>query len=396
MKKQDKKARVIPLYRGPGDVHLPFANLRGKLVEAASCGDSEYLISMARIDIEEETKRARRLGEKVKPTTSLPARAIVILARKIVDDYRRQGLTLTLRQLYYQFVSLGWTPNGQKVYSKIGAALTEARYDGGFPMDSIEDRGRTVHEGAFRGHSGDAEGALLAGAGRLKDFPNLYLWFDRWLLQPEHVSVWVEKEALSGVFERPCQSLGVSWYACKGYSSVSALWEWVQNAERVARRWREFGKEPPAFTILYFGDFDPDGLEIPVTALKGIKRLISTYRIDIGSGPGIVPSSLQLVNVALTPEQIKEYNPPPFPAKTSSARYKGFVEKTGSDEAYELDALEPRVLRDLITLNVEDRFDYDIYEAHQKEIAAAREVMVEGMNTEWVRDALGLEPEGEE
>ena len=70
-------------------------------------------------------------------------------ALEIADAYQRQGLTLTLRQLYYRFVALGLTDSGQNVYSRIGSTLTDARYGGAFPIDWIEDRGRDVGTGDF-------------------------------------------------------------------------------------------------------------------------------------------------------------------------------------------------------------------------------------------------------
>ena len=66
---------------------------------------------------------------------------LITHAVSIAHDYAAQGLTLTLRQLYYQFVSRGLEISSQKAYNRLGAALAKARYDGLFPIDAIEDRG---------------------------------------------------------------------------------------------------------------------------------------------------------------------------------------------------------------------------------------------------------------
>ena len=51
--------------------------------------------------------------------------------------------------------------------------------------------------------------------------------------------------------------------------------------------------------------------------------------------------------IALNMNQIEDYSPPPNPAKLTDSRYSGYIKKHGSS-SWELDALEPRVLRDLI------------------------------------------------
>ena len=45
--------------------------------------------------------------------------------------------------------------------------------------------------------------------------------------------------------------------------------------------------------------------------------------------------------------QIERYNPPPNPAKVTDTRAKAYIAEFGN-ESWELDALEPRVIADLI------------------------------------------------
>ena len=56
---------------------------------------------------------------------------------------------------------------------------------------------------------------------------------------------------------------------------------------------------------------------------------------------------LEVVRLALNFDQIEQYNPPPNPAKMSDPRAAGYIENYGHS-SWELDALEPRVIRDLI------------------------------------------------
>ena len=63
--------------------------------------------------------------------------------------------------------------------------------------------------------------------------------------------------------------------------------------------------------------------------------------------------------VALTMEQIDTFNPPPNPTKLSDARAGGYIEEYGH-ECWELDALEPKVITNLITNEVTALMDSDL------------------------------------
>lgn len=297
-------------------------------------------------------------------------------ARQMVDEYQRQGLTLTLRQLYYQFVARGLLPNGQQVYKRIGDTLTEARYVGQFPIEGVLDRGRSVHRGSFTEHLVDVDQAYGEATAAVRRLPDWYVRSDRWFGQETFVSVWVEKEALAGIFEQTCDRLGVSWFAGKGYPSVSALWDFIQAA-RAAEN--EGGCK--RVKVLYFGDHDPDGWEIPRSSLRGLRQLMETYDCQI---------PIEFERVALLMDQIQQYNPPPFPAKETSARYNGYVKEHGTDDAWELDALEPVVLRKLIEDNVNTLFDRSIYDENQREVRETRRDLRELMRSEKFQVDAGL------
>jgi hypothetical protein len=289
---------------------------------------------------------------------------VIKAALKIAKEFQQDGMTLSLRQLYYQFVARGLTGNGDAVYKRIGSVLTDARFNGDFPIDWIEDRGRDVGEGDWRENDDDVDMAFDQTVRAIRSCPFWYLKRSRWWGQEKIVSVWVEKEALSGVFQDPCEELGVALFPCRGYPSVSALWAWHQ--EIVATREKfldELGFEPEP-VILYFGDFDPDGLEIPDSAVR------SLYRLHELNDDGY---NIELERMALNLDQIRKYKPPPFAAKKTSARYATYVKKHGIKDAWELDALEPRVLRKLIRDGVAQHFNEGVYQRHQGEIERVRE-----------------------
>lgn len=311
---------------------------------------------------------------------------ILVHALRIQENYAAQHMSLTLRQMYYRFVAEGISPSGQLHYKRIGDVLTDARYEGTFPIEGLEDRGRDIHEGGYTRFDTNINPPLGQAADWIRNMPALALQRDRWAGQRTHVSVWVEKQALEGVFQPVCDELGVSWFACKGYPSVSALWEWIKNVRRAmndnARRegyQRHVGLAEEC-VVLYFGDHDPDGWEIPRSALRNLRKLMAVKGYDI---------SVTFKRIALNMDQIQEYDPPPFEAKMTSARYAGYIREHETDEAWELDALEPIVLRDMIRENVEEYFDEDIHDTNDEEVAALHEEMKEAMkDPEWIAAAL--------
>lgn len=66
--------------------------------------------------------------------------------------------------------------------------------------------------------------------------------------------------------------------------------------------------------------------------------------------------------VALTMNQISTYNPPPNPAKITDSRCGKYIAEYG-DESWELDALEPQVITDLINNEVTALRKDEIYHA---------------------------------
>lgn len=66
--------------------------------------------------------------------------ALLMQISQIVEEYQRQRIRLTLRQLYYQLVARDVIPNQVKEYKKLSTLLTDARYSGKVDWNAIEDR----------------------------------------------------------------------------------------------------------------------------------------------------------------------------------------------------------------------------------------------------------------
>lgn len=285
---------------------------------------------------------------------------------------------LTVRQLYYQLVARGYIPNSQESYKRLVGILREARLSGEFPFEWLLDRTREARPGRFTGNQDIIEDALASTADELRRAPEAWLWRDRWFGQTTHVSVWVEKEALAGVFEGPCDELGVSWFVLRGYSSLSALSQWAEQVAGAVDRSASIDRA----VVLYFGDHDPDGWEIPRSAERNVEAISLVRSLDL---PPVL-----FRRVALVRQQIEEFNPPPFPAKETSSRFASYVAEHGLRDAWELDALRPEVLDRLIRDEVAACFDRSIYRANCEVIDGLRTSMREQLRAPgWVATALG-------
>ena len=251
---------------------------------------------------------------------------IIQQANEIIEDYQEQGYDLTLRQLYYQFVARDLIPNSQKSYSRLGDIINNARLNGDIDWSAIKDRTRRL---SGNPHDESPSSAI--------DYAAWSYAIDKREGQPIHLEVWVEKEALAGVVGRAASDLDIDFFSCRGYVSQTAMYE----ASR--RFYKENAEE---CVILHLGDHDPSGIDMTRDITE---RLNGTFG---------VPTTIK--RIALNKDQIDLYNPPPNPAKLTDSRVGGYIQKYGS-LSWELDALEPRVITELITKHAEEYTDMDLY-----------------------------------
>lgn len=259
---------------------------------------------------------------------------VIEQTNRILVDYARKGYDLTLRQIYYQFVAHDlfpndrrwrWTgtrwvkdPNGTKNatpnYKWLGDIIDKGRLAGLIDWDHIEDRTRNLKGRSSWGSPVSMIGSAFEGYHR-----------DRWHDQPVRVELWVEKEALVGIFSRICHKWDVDFFACRGYVSQSEMY-------RAAMRHRVYNDKGQKVIVLHFGDHDPSGIDMTR---------------DIEDRLHMFGASVEVRRMALNMDQVKEYDPPPNPAKQTDSRFDGYVDRFG-DESWELDALNPEALVALV------------------------------------------------
>lgn len=254
--------------------------------------------------------------------------AIIATAKDICEDYAAQGYDLSLRQLYYQFVSKDLLANTEANYKKLGNIISDARLAGLIDWDAIKDRGR---ETIANPHWTSIGEIIESCAYQYK--------VDLWEGQENHVELMVEKQALEGVLEPVCRRWDIGFTANKGYSSSSAMYE---VGKRLARK---AGLEKSVH-VIYLGDHDPSGIDMT----RDVEE-----RLELFSG-----ELVGVHRIALNMDQISKYNPPENPAKITDSRAADYIRRFGSS-SWELDALEPRTLVALVEAQVKALLDIGMF-----------------------------------
>jgi hypothetical protein len=298
------------------------------------------------------------------------ARQVVATADAIGLEYARQGYTLTLRALYYQFIrrdafpdsridpELG-TKNTQRNYKWLSSLVSDARIAGLVDWSYIVDTTRE-QSGGDGGYS-SPERAIDAIA-EWYTIPKL-------TDQPQYWEVWVEKEALSDVVSRPASRWNTTYLACKGSPSQTAVHD-------AARRFRARERGGQKTSIIYLGDHDPTGLDIPRDIQDRLAMYGSTCEVD---------------RIALNMDQITD-DLPPSPAKLTDSRTSKYVEAYGTD-TWELDALEPAFLDQLVEDAILERLDRSLWDAREQRETREREVL-QALSENWTQVRQYMEDDG--
>jgi hypothetical protein len=259
--------------------------------------------------------------------------ALIETARVILETHH----PMTLRQVYYQLVSRQVIENTLSRYQAVSDALVWARQEGLIPWEWMEDRLRQPRQVSMWDGLADFAQTVQRAYRR-----------DVWETQPAYVECWLEKDALSGIFEDVLRPYGVTLNVGRGYDG----WDSIHNA---AERYGD------GVTVLYFGDFDPSGEDM----VRSLRERLAFFQ-----------SSPEIVKCALTFDDVTRYHLPPDFTKTTDTRRAAFVAKYG-DVAVELDALPVDVLQERIRGEVEARLDLDALRAVQEEEAVERRRLVE-------------------
>jgi hypothetical protein len=275
---------------------------------------------------------------------------LIDIINDILEDYRSQGYKLTLRQLYYQLVAGDHIPNNQREYKKIGNVVNKGRLAGFIDWNMIEDRVRNPKENTHWRNPKHILDAAVNG-----------YYESRWKYQNEYVEVWCEKDAVSNIIQPVCSKWDVIFMANRGYSSQSALYE-------AGKRFEAAHFEGKYLHLIYLGDHDPSGMDM-TRDVEDRMNLFLGYREEAEEDIPIVVD-----RIALNMPQIKLYNPPENPAKQTDSRFEVYADQYG-DASWELDALQPSVLEQVVDDAVEAHVDHALWDKAVDLEAASKQTL---------------------
>ncbi len=239
--------------------------------------------------------------------------------RVLMDEH-----PMTVRQVFYQLVSLGVIDKTEKEYKNTVCRLVkDMRLEHSIPFGWIADNTRWMRKPrTYSGLREVLEAAIETYRRSIWQDANCY------------IEIWLEKDALAGVLYQITAEWDVPLMVTRGYPSITYLYE---AAEAICER----GK--PTY-LYYFGDRDPSGVDIP----RNVEDRIREFAPDI---------PIHFECVAVTEEQIQTLNLPTRPTKSSDSRAKNF-----EGESVEVDAIPPRQLRQLVRNCIEAHVDLAEFE----------------------------------
>lgn len=242
---------------------------------------------------------------------------------EIIAEYEGMRIELTLRQVYYQLVARDIVKNNLRSYKNVGQLINNARLAGHIDWYHITDMTREL-----RGlNHWDDPGDIISNCVHT-------FHLDKWEGQKYRVEVWVEKDALRSIVSNACVPLDVDFFSCRGYTSQSEMWA-------AAQRLIGHESDDKKTIVLHIGDHDPSGIDMTR---------------DIEDRLRLFGSSVEVKRLALNMDQVRKYQPPPNPAKTTDSRFAKYIAKHGSN-SWELDALNPEVLIEIIQKNIRKYLD---------------------------------------
>lgn len=229
------------------------------------------------------------------------------LREHIISVYQSYRDVMTVRQMFYRLLNFGYDKT-ERFYSKVQRQMQEMRLSGALPFELVADNTRSFYKPrTYRG--------LESMLQETKHFYRRDLWDQAAC----NVEIWLEKEALRGVFNKITNEYDVPLFVSRGFSSLSFVYD---SATEIKHR------NKPTYVYL-FTDHDPSGIDVAKSIEKRFK--------EFGAG-----ENGRFQRIGLTSQQIQEYNLPERPTK------KGTHSKNFKGKSVELDAMEPRDLRALV------------------------------------------------
>lgn len=242
---------------------------------------------------------------------------------------------LTLRGVYYKVVAVGAVDKTEAAYKAVQRRLAVLRQQRRVSYDDVVDGTRLLHQPNSWDSVDEAIDTIASVYRR-----------SLWTTSPYQLMLFVEKDAISGIVLPIAMHWDVPLGVLRGFASDSFCW-------RVAKQ-----IDPSRINVLaQLGDHDPSGVAIWRDFVNKVCDLAFEYHeVDV----------LEVIDtrLAVTPEQIEEYDLLTRPTKTSDSRSKTWH---GGDSV-DVDAMPSSVLRALVQDFAESHVD-----PHQLSVLRAAE-----------------------
>lgn len=223
--------------------------------------------------------------------------------------------------------------NTMKNYKRVVSAMIQARWDGLLDFSDFVDHDRETL-GETESKDTDVYEKIDDARDQIKAWMKIYSK-NRWENQPVYPEVFIEKKALIGVFQDVCRKNAIALNPCKGYPSLTFINDAAGRFQEAINN----GKEP---VILYFGDYDPSGEDIPRSIEDNLARM------------GVI---VEVRRIALMEQQVLDWDLPPAPAKITDSRTATW---DGLGQV-ELDAVEPNELMSMCQHAIDEVFDDELH-----------------------------------
>jgi hypothetical protein len=252
-------------------------------------------------------------------------------ACQMVVNSLRAFWPVTIRQIHYKLLNSPpltqatkdrkecWRyKNDKRSYAKLSDLLVSARYSGYISFDAIDDATRPsevkvgwTNQNEFVNHQVKN---LLKGYHR-----------DRQEGQPHHIELLAEKNTLLNIIRDIAKKFYVPLTPLRGYGGPS-LWQRIQD------RYNASGKDRCIVIIL--SDHDPEGLDLADDCVRSLR---DNHDVPVEARRPL-----------LTLDQVRRHNLHPNWAKETSARYRDYVRRAGTNQCWECEALDPERIRECV------------------------------------------------
>jgi len=261
---------------------------------------------------------------KAKPYRASPRIAEILnwcLKRVEAVPYR-----VTARWLFYRLVQeRGFHKGEYKNFLKWTSKARKRFFDGWAPDTLIDD----TRQSRVRGHGYQSAEAWM------DNFKRERCILDKYIAQQNIVEIWFEAEAMYSQFNYYTEAYHVTLRPFKGDASIDYKWRIAKDLDRLAMYCKPI-------IILYFGDYDSKGLEIPNNALRDIRSWSSIQ--------------FQFFRCGINEEHIQQFN---------------LTECPENPGAYQWEALNETAAQQLILGNLEKNWSLGSVKRVEQEEAQA-------------------------